>query len=61
MPPCDNGTRAGLRPVPFGLPGSIPGGGVLKKFYTVQSWFISCDLMGKTWTYTIIKEDLTEQ
>ncbi len=28
MPPCDNGTRAGLRPVPFGLPGSIPGGGV---------------------------------
>lgn len=28
VPPCDNGTRAGLRPVPFGLPGSIPGGGV---------------------------------
>jgi len=28
MPLCDNGTRAGLRPVPFGLPGSIPGRGV---------------------------------
>jgi len=33
MPPCDNGTRAGLRPVPFRFPGSIPGGGVLKKLH----------------------------
>jgi len=35
MPPCDNGTRAGLRPVPFGLPGSIPGGGAFNKLHAM--------------------------
>jgi len=41
MPPCDNGTRAGLRPVPFGLPGSIPGGGV---FWQIVEIFLNCKI-----------------
>jgi len=43
MPSWDNGTPTGLRPAPFGFPGSIPGDGVMM-VYSVNHYDVIQEL-----------------